>query len=109
MRYTTDPKIDRLRASWLDLGTDDAVWLAGVADEVDAAAGTRIGHHRFVHVVLSGPDAGLVVDAGALPVVLRGAGAVLVLRVRDMRELTSRRATTAAATPVRQPLARPAI
>ena len=109
MRHTIDPKIDRLRTSWLDLDTDDATWLAGVADEVDATAGTRIGHRRFVHIVLSGPDAGLVVDAGDPPVVLRGASAVLVLTVSDMRELESRRAATAPAHPTRRPVTSPAV
>ena len=97
MRPTIDPRIDRLRTSWLDLDTTDATWLASVADEVPAAAGTRIGHPRFVHIVISGPDTGLVVDAGAPPAVLRGAGAVLVLTVSDKRELDERRATVAAA------------
>ena len=109
MRRTTDPKIDRLRTSWLALDTTDATWLASVADEVPAAAGTSIGHRRFAHVVLSGPDAGTVVDAGEPPVVLRGAGSVLVLTVSDLRELASRRGTVRAARPALQPVARPAV
>ena len=109
MRPTTDPKIDRLQNSWLALDPADATWLASVADEVPAAAGTRIGHGRFAHVVLSGPDAGTVVGAGEPSVVLRGAGSVLVLTVSDLRELAARRGTVRAAHPALQPVARPAV
>lgn len=107
MRHTIDPKIDRLRSSWLDLDTADAVWLAGVADEIAAAAGTRIGHPRFVHIVLSGPNAGVTVDAGSSPLELRGPSSVLVLTVSDTRELEDRRATTTVPAP--RPITQPAI
>jgi hypothetical protein len=66
-----------------------------------------IGHRRFVHLVLTGPDAGLIVDAGDPPVVLRGAGAVLVLTVGDMRELHDRRMTATQPSP--RPVFQPAV
>lgn len=96
----TDPKIDRIQDSWLGLCREDAVWLASVADEVDAAGGTRVGHDRFTHVVLTGADAGVVVDAGAPPIVLRGPAAVLVLTTHDAARLSDARSRTAAGSPL---------
>lgn len=94
-RPTTDPRIERLRTSWLGLTSEDATWLAAVADEVDVRAGTVVGHHRFAHVVLSGPQAGLVVGAGAPAVALEHGGTVLALTARDLDELHRRRTATA--------------
>lgn len=91
MRPTTDPKIDRIHHSWLGLSREDAVWLASVADEVDASGGTRLGHDRFAHIVLTGVDAGLVVDAGAARAVLRGPATVLVLTRHDADQLAEAR------------------
>lgn len=89
IRTRTDPKIDRIHDSWLRLSREDAVWLASVADEVDAAGGTRIGHHRFCHIVLAGADAGTIVDAGAAAIVLHGRSTVLVLTRDDAARLTA--------------------
>jgi hypothetical protein len=97
-RRTTDPRIERLRASCLGLGLEDASWLAAVADEVDVRAGTVLGHHRFTHVVLTGEQAGLVVGAGEPAVTLEHDGAVLALTSRDVDELARRLSATAAAT-----------
>lgn len=108
MHRTTDPKINRLRSSHLALDPADAAWLASVADEVPASAGTPIGHHRFAHLVLTGLDAGLVVDAGEPPVVLREASTVLVLTASDLRELDRRRATTTTVRTVPQAISFPA-
>lgn len=107
-RTTTDPKIDRLLASPLGLSRTDATWLASVADEVDVPAGTRVGHSRFTHLVLSGADAGTVVAAGVAPVVLRGAASLLVLTRADARELEARRTARRAPAHVTAPVVRPA-
>lgn len=97
---STDPKIDRIHASWLGLCREDAVWLASVADEVDAPGGTRVGHRRFCHVVLSGTDAGTVINAGAPPIVLRGRATVLVLTSHDADRLAAARGMATGTTAV---------
>lgn len=108
MRTTNDPKIARLRASWLDLEPDDAAWLARVADEFDAVAGTEIvGQRRFVYIVMTGPDTGTMIGAAGPPVTLRSAAKVLVLTVSDMQELARRRRPVSR--PVRSRLLTPAL
>jgi hypothetical protein len=105
MRHTIDPRIDRLRTSRLDLDTDDATWLAGVADEVHATAGTRIGHRRFVHVVRCvslwpgpSPDGSRAVVAQRLPsswpvqVLFRSPRPGVVPARREVRRRTRREA-----------------
>lgn len=83
----TDAKIDRIHASWPGTSRKQAVRLAAAADEVVVHAGQRIGHRRFVHVVVDGPDAGLVVGAGDPPVVVTTTATVLVLTRDDARRL----------------------
>lgn len=97
MRRTIDPKIDRIRSSWLDLDTADAIWLASVADEVEVPAGTSLRYHRFTHIVMTGDDAGTRIDPGDPPFRLRDAASVLVLTDANAEELDQRRraATTA--------------
>lgn len=83
----TDAKIDRIHASWLGTSREQAIRLAAAADEITVHTGQRIGHRRFVHVVVDGPDAGLVVDAGDPPVVLTTTATVLILPRDDARRL----------------------
>lgn len=90
MRRIIDPKIDRIRSSWLDLDTTDATWLASVADELSVNAGTPLGDHRFTHLVMTGDDAGIRIDAGDPPVTLGDAASVLVLTAADAGELDQR-------------------
>lgn len=98
MRRTIDPKIERIRSSWLDLDTADATWLASIADEVDVAAGTLVGgDHRFTHIVMTGEQAGTRVDPGEPPVSLRDAASILVLTSADAGELDQRCDTAATA------------
>ncbi len=108
MLRTIDPKIDRIRSSWLDLDTTGATWLASVADQVDVPAGTSLGHRRFTHIVLTGDDAGTRVDAGDPPVRLRDAGSVLVLTAADAQELDRRCHAAATGHRVAAPRPRPA-
>lgn len=84
IRFRTDAKIERL-AELFELDRRTARGLAAAADEVEVEAGRRIGHSRFVHVVVDGPEAGLVVDAGAPPAVLTATATVLVLTRDDAR------------------------
>jgi Xaa-Pro aminopeptidase len=86
---TIDPKIDRLQRA-LQLSTADAHWLASVADEVDAAPGTNVGHSRFAHVVIGADGDTFVVEAGAPPVCLVNHATVLVMPRRAADELAAR-------------------
>lgn len=109
MRRTIDPKIERIRASWLDLDTTDATWLASVADEVDVPAGTFVGgHRRFTHIVMTGEEAGTRVDPGEPPRKLRDAASVLVLTSADAAELDQRCDAAATAHRVARPALHPA-
>ena len=97
-RTTTDPKIDRIQQS-LGLAAEDAHWLASVADEVTADAGTLVGHARFTHVVTDAAGESFIVEAGAPPVRLTSNAPVLVVPRHAAARLTARLAGTARAVP----------
>jgi hypothetical protein len=48
----TDAKIDRIAVSWLRPTRGDAVWLAGIADEVSLPSGSALRTGTFSYVAI---------------------------------------------------------
>jgi hypothetical protein len=79
-----DPKVARLKNSWLEPDHRTAVVLARLADEMTLPAGSVLEAGRFSYVGLDDAHRDLVVTIGTPPTTLESAATVLILTTPDL-------------------------
>ena len=83
-----DPKIDRIRTSWLRPTREDARWLASVADESVISGVLEPGNFAFI--ALDHGSAGLIVGPGTPPTAVICPTNMLVLTSNQLGEAARR-------------------